>query len=106
MNLNDPVDNSADEDEDEKQQPEVPDMGTINTLETKASEAKRRLVEEFLWCLDPRERKVMEGRFGFNGYREPVTHGVLAAEFGVSRSRIKQIEDEAVAKLRAVLEAV
>jgi RNA polymerase sigma factor (sigma-70 family) len=105
INLNDPLDSSnAAEDEDDKtKQPEEPDMMRINSLETKAAEAKRLLVAEFLGCLDPRERRVIEGRLGLNGYREPVTHKELAAEFGLSAPRIKQIEDEAAAKLRAVL---
>jgi len=107
INLNDPADNSADEDEDDKpQQPEVPDMMTINSLETKAAEAKLKLVAERLGCLDPRERQIIEGRLGLNGYKAPVTHRVLAAEFGLTAPRIKQIEDEAAAKLRAVLEAI
>jgi DNA-directed RNA polymerase sigma subunit (sigma70/sigma32) len=78
-------------------------MMTINSLETKAAEAKRRLVAERLGCLNPRERRVIEGRLGLNGFKHPVSNKVLAIELGLTAARIGQIEDEAAAKLRQVL---
>jgi DNA-directed RNA polymerase sigma subunit (sigma70/sigma32) len=78
-------------------------MMRMNSLETKATEAKRLLVAERLGCLDPRERRVIEGRLGLNGYKQPVTHRVLAVELGLTAARIGQIEGEAAAKLREML---
>jgi len=53
--------------------------------------------------LRERERTVVVRRFGLEG-REPETLEEIATELRVSRERIRQIEDEALAKLRGLLE--
>jgi hypothetical protein len=52
--------------------------------------------------LDDRERWVLAGRFGLNG-REPVRLIDLARELDITRERVRQIEQAALAKLRAAL---
>jgi len=52
--------------------------------------------------LDSKQRHVIECRFGLNG-REPRTLEALAGELGVSRERIRQVQGEALARLRACL---
>ena len=75
INLNDPVDNTADEDDDEKPpEPERPDMMKFNAMETQAAAARRRLVADRLGCLNLREQRVIEGRLALNGYKYPVGH--------------------------------
>src|SRR5258708_5022352 len=56
-------------------------------------------VKGVLDSLDYRERKVLERRYGFEGGRQQTLEEVGKA-FGVTRERIRQIEQDALAKLR------
>ena len=49
--------------------------------------------------LNEREREVVAGRYGL-GDREPETLEVLAERLGLTRERIRQIQNEALLKLR------
>ncbi len=60
--------------------------------------ACRRLRRE-LARLPERERTILEHRFGMNG-REPMTFSSLGRLLGMSRERVRQIEKEALARLR------
>jgi len=53
--------------------------------------------------LNPRQRLVIERRYGLDG-NEVTTLEDLAAEIGVTRERVRQIQSEALEKLRAKLE--
>src|SRR5664279_227834 len=53
--------------------------------------------------LNPRQRLVIERRYGLNG-QDVSTLEDLAAEIGVTRERVRQIQTEALDKLRAKLE--
>ena len=57
-------------------------------------------IEEALNTLTPRERKVLELRFGFLGGRS-YTLEEVGREFKVTRERIRQIEAKALRKLRS-----
>lgn len=59
-----------------------------------------------LAALDPRSRRVIEARYlhtDAEGNAKPVTLSALAAEFGVSAERVRQIEKLALKKLRGEL---
>jgi RNA polymerase nonessential primary-like sigma factor len=56
-------------------------------------------VREWLAQLAGRSREVIERRFGLNG-AEVATLDELAARFGVTRERVRQIQIEALAQLR------
>jgi RNA polymerase nonessential primary-like sigma factor len=56
-------------------------------------------VERWLDELDDRQRTVIQGRYGLNG-REVATLEELAQEIGVTRERVRQIQAEALDKLR------
>jgi RNA polymerase primary sigma factor len=56
-------------------------------------------VEGALMELNPRERQVVRMRFGLEDGRDR-TLGEIGEELGVSRERVRQIESEALAKLR------
>jgi RNA polymerase nonessential primary-like sigma factor len=60
------------------------------------------LVREWLAQLAARSREVIERRFGLNG-AEIATLDELAARFGVTRERVRQIQIEALAQLRRAL---
>ena len=60
------------------------------------------LVKEWLAQLSGRQRTVIECRFGLNG-RELQTLQQLAAQLGLTRERVRQIQLEALAQLRGIL---
>jgi RNA polymerase sigma factor (sigma-70 family) len=56
---------------------------------------------ELLESLSPRERQVIDWRFGLSGGDEPSTLGEIGARLGLSRERVRQIEAAALMRLRA-----
>ena len=63
---------------------------------------RKRVVHGWLLALNERQRWVIERRFGFNEH-EIETLEVLAAELGISRERVRQIQTEALQTLRKLL---
>jgi RNA polymerase sigma-32 factor len=59
---------------------------------------QRKLVERALLTLDEREREIVRAR---NLCDEPETLEDLSKRFGVSRERVRQLEERALAKLQA-----
>lgn len=60
----------------------------------------RERVAEALGSLRERDRFVVEHRFGITGSKRPHTLDEIAAEMGVSRERVRQIETRALGRLR------
>jgi RNA polymerase nonessential primary-like sigma factor len=58
-----------------------------------------RLLEDWLHNLSAREREVLEGRFGLHD-REPETLDVLSQRLGLTRERVRQVQNEALFKLK------
>ncbi|MFQ5886971.1 MAG: sigma-70 family RNA polymerase sigma factor [Anaerolineae bacterium] len=56
-------------------------------------------LQEVLWKLPSRERRIIDLRFGLSD-GDPRTLQEIAEEFGLSRERIRQIEGEVLRKLR------
>jgi RNA polymerase sigma factor (sigma-70 family) len=59
--------------------------------------------DRLLQKLNPRERQILERRFGFHG-QEPQTFKELGHELGVCKERIRQIQTRAMEKLRQFAE--
>jgi len=59
----------------------------------------RQRIDEVLRCLAPRDREVIELRFGLKDGR-PRSLDEIAQRFGITRERIRQIESRGLAKLR------
>src|SRR6476661_1215355 len=59
-------------------------------------------VDGLLGVLDPRERKIISQRFGLGGGK-PKTLEDVGKDFGVTRERIRQLQNIALAKLRRAL---
>jgi RNA polymerase nonessential primary-like sigma factor len=57
------------------------------------------LLENGLAELNEREREVLAGRYGLHD-RDPETLEVLAERMGLTRERIRQIQQEALLKLK------
>jgi len=75
----------------------LPDEAVDSTLRTET-------LKRILSTLAPRERLVLELRYGLNGER-PRTLDEVGRAFNVTRERIRQIENQTLKKLRALAEA-
>ena len=64
-------------------------------------ESVRRLVD-LLTKLDVRERRILEMRFGLGG-RKALTLEEVSQEIGRTRERVRQIQNQALAKLKSLL---
>jgi RNA polymerase sigma-32 factor len=81
-----------------------PDDEPGRVLEQEQSERRRSQgLARALASLDPRSRRIIEARWLAEG--EELTLHDLAAEFGVSAERIRQIESQAMKKMRALIPA-
>lgn len=58
-----------------------------------------RLLASWIDTLTHREKEVLEGRFGLH-HREPETLEVLSDRLGLTRERVRQIQNEALTKLK------
>jgi RNA polymerase nonessential primary-like sigma factor len=57
------------------------------------------LLDTWVATLSAREREVLEGRFGLHG-REPETLDVISVRLGLTRERVRQLQNEALFKLK------
>ncbi len=76
---------------------ETPDTETEDLID---GETRMRWVREAMEHLTPREREVINRRFLVD---EKITLAEIGADFGVTKERVRQIEDKALSKLRAHL---
>ena len=60
------------------------------------------LLEEWIGTLTTREREVLERRYGLHD-REPETLDVVSAHLGLTRERVRQVQNEALLKIRRSL---
>lgn len=77
----------------------MPDELAVDPTDlTQEHEIERHMDE---WCdsLSHREREVISGRFGLHD-REPETLEVLSARLGLTRERVRQIQNDAMLKLK------
>lgn len=77
----------------------VADDGSSDPMSLTLSNEVERLLEHGLDELNDREREVLAGRYGLRD-REPETLEVLAERLGLTRERIRQIQQEALLKLK------
>ncbi|MDD3588309.1 MAG: sigma-70 family RNA polymerase sigma factor [Thermoguttaceae bacterium] len=57
-------------------------------------------ISRFMDFLDDRERDIIERRFGLGKYESPQTLRQIGREVGVTKERVRQIENRALTKLR------
>lgn len=77
----------------------VADDQAIDPMGLRLSHEVEQLLQHGLASLNDREREVLSGRYGLSD-REPETLDVLAIRLKLTRERIRQIQIEALAKLK------
>jgi RNA polymerase primary sigma factor len=79
-------------------------ISVYNTLDIEKDineEDLKRVIEALLDTLSPRERTILIHRFGLNG-KEPKTLDEVGEIVGLSRERVRQIENRILKKLRKI----
>ena len=97
--LDAPLDRNAADGGSESMLDTVADDGATDPMSLTLSHEVEHLLRHGLEDLNDREREVLAGRYGLQD-REPETLEVLAARLGLTRERIRQIQQEALLKLR------
>ena len=82
----------------------VPDDSAESPFDTASLSLRREDIDHALSSLPERERQVIELRFGLGG-EQPRTLEEVGREFGVTRERIRQIENNTLKKLETLPEA-
>jgi RNA polymerase primary sigma factor len=82
----------------------VPDEQAESPFDTASLSLRREDVELALSALPDRERRVIELRYGLDG-TQPCTLEEVGQAFGVTRERIRQIENNTLKKLESLPEA-
>jgi RNA polymerase primary sigma factor len=82
----------------------VADETTEEPFETATENLQREDIQRALDALPERERQVIELRYGLRGH-EPLTLEEVGRAFGVTRERIRQIENNTLKKLKQLPEA-
>jgi len=79
----------------------IDDKDAPDPIEQAERQLLPEMIEAMLAELTPREARILRLRYGLNGHR---AHNLreIGAKFGLSRERIRQIEAEALEKLRLI----
>lgn len=87
------------DDEDSTLQEFIPDEKNLTPSQVASQALLKEKIKEILVDLAPRERKILEMRFGL---KDEITHTLeeVGKEFGVTRERIRQIEAKALEKIK------
>ncbi len=89
-----------DDDDDTSLSDFIEDVKNISPSAAAGSELLKDYIREAIQDLSPREKKILEMRFGLE---DGVTHTLeeVGKEFGVTRERIRQIEAKAIEKIKS-----
>jgi RNA polymerase primary sigma factor len=91
------------EDEDTQFSEIVGDEAAADPFEMLRDKTLREDIRELIEELDPREAEILTQRFGLDGSK-PLTLEQVGKKFKVTRERIRQIQNIALAKLRRLME--
>ena len=80
----------------------IGDERAVNPLDALADKNLHNQLDDLLEVLDDREHRIIDARFGLNG-RKPMTLEEVGREFGVTRERIRQLQNVALDKMRRAL---
>ena len=82
----------------------IEDSHAENPFAKMVREANQQIVESVLSTLSTKEAEVLRMRFGINAVK-PMTLEEVGKHYGVTRERIRQVENKAIRKLRNPLRA-
>ncbi|MFP6877187.1 MAG: RNA polymerase sigma factor RpoD/SigA [Roseibacillus sp.] len=80
----------------------IGDEKAVNPLDALSEKNLHHQLDDLLGVLDDREHRIIDARFGLNGKR-PMTLEEVGREFGVTRERIRQLQNVALDKMRKAL---
>jgi RNA polymerase primary sigma factor len=80
----------------------ISDESASDPLEMLSDKNLQAEIEPLLSILNERERRIIDERFGLTGLK-PMLLEDVGREFGVSRERIRQLQNSALAKMRKAL---
>ena len=81
----------------------IADANSLEPDESLQDNDLKNSIEDWLGMLNPKQREVLARRFGLLGY-EPSTLEEVGIEIDLTRERVRQIQVEALRKLREILE--
>ncbi|HEY5790370.1 MAG TPA: RNA polymerase sigma factor RpoS [Gammaproteobacteria bacterium] len=81
----------------------IPDENSTDPSDLLQDESLQEKLEEWLGLLTDKQREVVERRFGLHGY-ESATLEQVGNEIGVTRERVRQIQMDALQRLRKIME--
>jgi RNA polymerase primary sigma factor len=84
----------------------LPEQDRTSLLDEQQWTRMRTLLSKLLRHLDRREQFILRGRFALGAHREVRTFQCLADKLGVSKERVRQLEQRAIAKLQALAQLV
>jgi RNA polymerase primary sigma factor len=82
----------------------IEDVSAPSPLEIASEAVRRENIARVLSSLRPREREVIEMRYGISGGR-PLTLEEVGRAFNITRERVRQIENRTLRKLQALPDA-
>jgi RNA polymerase primary sigma factor len=80
----------------------IGDERAVNPFDALSDKNMHNQLDDLLEVLDDREHRIIDARFGLNG-RKPMTLEEVGREFGVTRERIRQLQNVALDKMRRAL---
>ncbi|MCE9587168.1 MAG: RNA polymerase sigma factor RpoD/SigA [Verrucomicrobia bacterium] len=80
----------------------VGDVAAVDPFENLSDKNMQLEVVDLLGQLDEREHKIIAARFGLDG-NDPITLEEVGEKFGVTRERIRQLQNIALSKMRKAL---
>jgi RNA polymerase primary sigma factor len=83
----------------------IPDQNSRDPYAELENKTRTALLRELLKTLDHRELTILRSRFGLDGAEERTLEDV-GEEFGVTRERIRQLQNGALNKLRKQMEKI
>jgi len=81
----------------------IPDQDNLEPFAFLQDESMRDRLDQWMLQLNDKQREVVDRRFGLHGY-DTATLEEVGNEIGVTRERVRQIQLEALKRLREILE--
>lgn len=79
----------------------IPDVHALSPERLSDEISRRNCIDMWLAQLPASERSVVEMRFGLNG-EDPMTLDRIGKKFGITRERVRQIENQAIKRLKGI----